>query len=203
MISETITYPGFDGREFTDTFYFNLTKAEVTELQVSEKEGYAEMLERIVNAKDVKEIVANFKKILLASYCIKSDDGRTPIKSEELSRNFGSSEAYSILFMKLIENDDSGAAFIRGILPAGMPEAPKSGLSPEEARARSEATLQGHLSKATITANEVDPNAVLANNAEFNSQAAIDRAELAAYRAAQGATVPQSISERAPQPYDQ
>lgn len=117
MFKKTITYTDFNGTERTEDFYFNLTKAEVVQLQNSKDGGYAEMLQRIVKAKDGQAIMDMFKDFIFRSYGIKSEDGRRFEKSPEISRAFEQTEAYSELFMELCTNAEAGAAFINGILP--------------------------------------------------------------------------------------
>lgn len=51
MHKETITYVDFNGTERTEDHYFNLSKTEITELEVSMPGGLAEYLMGIVNAK--------------------------------------------------------------------------------------------------------------------------------------------------------
>lgn len=84
MHKETITYVDFNGTERTEDHYFNLSKTEITELEVSMPGGLAEYLMGIVNAKNVPEIMASFKKIILSAYGIKSADGRR-LKKEKKS----------------------------------------------------------------------------------------------------------------------
>ena len=71
MLKKAITYTDYNGVVRTEDFYFNLSRAEVTELQLSEKGGYDKMIENIVNAEDNKAIFENFKKIILKSYGVK------------------------------------------------------------------------------------------------------------------------------------
>lgn len=98
MHKETITYVDFNGTERTEDHYFNLSKTEITELEVSMPYGLAEYLMGIVNAKNVPEIMASFKKIILSAYGIKSADGRRLEKGEEISKAFTESPAYDVLF---------------------------------------------------------------------------------------------------------
>ena len=56
MLKKTVTYTDYNGVERTEDFYFNLSKAEVTEMELSVDGGLAQMLENIVNSKDNKEI---------------------------------------------------------------------------------------------------------------------------------------------------
>lgn len=68
MLKKTVTYTDYNGVERTEDFYFNLSKAEVTEMELSVDGGLAQMLENIVNSKDNKEIIRTFKQIVLKAY---------------------------------------------------------------------------------------------------------------------------------------
>lgn len=117
MLKKTITYTDYDGIERTEDFYFNLSKAELTEMELSQDGGFVNMLERIVAAKDSKRIIEELKTIVLKSYGEKSLDGRRFIKSEELSKAFSQTEAYNILFMEFFTDPDAAADFVNGIIP--------------------------------------------------------------------------------------
>lgn len=118
MYKETITYTDYDGNERKEDFYFNLTKAELVEMEYSEVGGFKKMLENIIATQDQPRIIAIFKKIILAAYGEKSMDGRRFIKSEELRVGFSQTEAYSSLFVDLATDADHASKFINGILPA-------------------------------------------------------------------------------------
>jgi hypothetical protein len=120
MLKKTITYEDFDGNKRTEDFYFNLTKAEVTEMEMSTEGGLAKMVEKIVQAKDSKRIIEVFKDLILRSYGEKSPDGRKFIKNQEVRDAFSQTGAYSELFMELAMNADASAAFVNGILPAQL-----------------------------------------------------------------------------------
>ena len=117
MIKKTITYTDYNGVDRTEDFYFNLSKAECIEMEMGTAGGLAEMIERIVAAKDAPAIIRVFKELLLKSYGVKSDDGKRFIKSEELSEAFSQTEAYSMLYIELATNDEAAAEFINGLLP--------------------------------------------------------------------------------------
>lgn len=117
MLKETITYTDYNGLERTEDFYFNLNKAELMELEMSTAGGLAEMINRIVTAKDAPGIIKVFKEIILKSYGVKTPDGRGFEKSEKLAKAFSETEAYSQLFMKLATDADAAAKFINGIVP--------------------------------------------------------------------------------------
>lgn len=120
MIKKTITYPDYNGNERTEDFYFNLTKAEVMEMEMSTTGGLAEMIQRIVAAQDTPAIIKIFKDLILRSYGRKSPDGKRFEKSEELSMEFAQTEAYSQLFMELATDADKAAEFVNGIVPADL-----------------------------------------------------------------------------------
>ncbi len=123
MIKKTLTYKDYNDVERTEDFYFNLSKAEIAEMQLETEGGLGEYIQKIVDAKSQVEIVKLFKKLLLKSYGVKSPDGRRFIKSEALSEEFTQTEAYSILFMELATNSEAASAFVNGILPKDLPTA--------------------------------------------------------------------------------
>ena len=118
MLKKTITYTDYNGSERTEDFYFNLTKAEVMEMEMSTSGGLTEMINRIVAAQDAPAIISIFKKLVLKAYGVKSPDGKRFIKSEELSTEFSQTEAYSQLFMELATNADEASKFVNGIVPS-------------------------------------------------------------------------------------
>lgn len=115
MVVENVTYTDYDGVERTETFRFNLTNAEVMELEMSVDGGMSTMLQRIVDAKEGPVVMKVFKDILLKSYGEKSPDGRRFVKSPEISKAFSETEAYNIIFMKLVTDDKYAAKFVAGI----------------------------------------------------------------------------------------
>lgn len=120
MLKKTITYTDYNGSERTEDFYFNLSKAEVMEMEMSTSGGLAEMITRIVAAQDAPAIIKIFKELVLKAYGEKSPDGKRFIKSEEIATGFSQTEAYSQLFMELATDADAAAAFVNGIVPKDM-----------------------------------------------------------------------------------
>ena len=120
MLKKTITYHDYNGVEYTQDFYFNLSKAEIMEMELGTTGGLAEMIQKIVAAQDAPSIIKVFKDLILKSYGEKSADGKRFIKSNEISTAFAQTEAYSELFMELATNAEAAAAFVNGIVPAEM-----------------------------------------------------------------------------------
>lgn len=117
MLKKTVTYEDYNGLSRTEDFYFNLSKAELVEMEAGTPGGYAAMLQSMVDAKDVPALIKIWKELLLKSYGIKSPDGRRFIKSEEISREFSQTEAFVKLYMELVTDDKAAAAFANGVIP--------------------------------------------------------------------------------------
>lgn len=126
MLKKTMTYTDYNGVTRTEDFYFNLTQAEVAEMEMSVDGGLVEMINRITAAKDGRQIISLFKDVILRAYGVKSDDGRRFIKNQEVRDAFAQTEVYSDLFMELATNSESAAAFVAGIIPAQKDNAPKA-----------------------------------------------------------------------------
>lgn len=117
MLKKTITYEDYDGNKRTEDFYFNLSKAEILEMEMGVSGGMTQMLDRIIAEQDSEKIIKTFKEIILKAYGEKSPDGKRFIKSEELSTAFSQTEAFSQLFMELATDADAAAKFVNGIIP--------------------------------------------------------------------------------------
>ena len=117
MLKKTITYTDFDGNERTEDFYFNLTKAELMELELSKEGGMQKQIDKIIASQSIPQIVEIFKTLVLKAYGEKSDDGRRFMKTPEITQAFKETQAYSDIFMELSTDDKAAAAFIQGIIP--------------------------------------------------------------------------------------
>jgi hypothetical protein len=120
MLKKTITYQDYNGKELTEDFYFNLSKAELVELELSREGGLMESLQKIIADKDGAVIISEFKKIVLMAYGEKSADGKRFIKNDEVREAFSQTEAYSNLFFELATNEGEAAQFINAIVPEGL-----------------------------------------------------------------------------------
>lgn len=124
MLKKTIAYTDYNGVERKEDFYFNLSKAEIMEMELGTAGGLAEMINKIVAAQDTPQIVKIFKDLVLKAYGEKSPDGKRFMKVDEngrpLSNGFAQTEAYSNLFMELATDADAAAAFVNGIVPSDV-----------------------------------------------------------------------------------
>lgn len=117
MLKKTITYTDFDGNDRTEDFYFNLTRAELAEMEWSTEGGMAQYIKRITDAQDIKALLDIFKSLICKSYGVKSLDGKRFVKNSEVLEEFKQTNAYSDLFMELATDEDAAAAFVNGIIP--------------------------------------------------------------------------------------
>ena len=117
MLKKTFTYTDYNGVERTETHYFNLSKAELVDMEATTPGSLSEKLKRIVDGADGPEIMKFFKELIFKSYAIKSDDGRRFMKSAEISEAFSQTEAYVQLYMELVTNPEAAADFANGIIP--------------------------------------------------------------------------------------
>lgn len=117
MLKKTITYIDYDGLERTEEFRFNLTKAELMDMELTTAGTFSETMKRIIAEKDIIRIAKLFKELLLKSYGVKSDDGKRFVKSQELSEAFSQTEAYSDLYIELLSNPEEAAKFFAEVAP--------------------------------------------------------------------------------------
>jgi hypothetical protein len=120
MLRRLVTYTDFDGESHTEEFYFNLSKAELIELEMSTEEGYDKTMKRIIAADNRTALIREFKKLILDSYGVKSADGKGFKKSAELRDEFEHTEAFSELFVELCTQADAASAFFTGLVPASL-----------------------------------------------------------------------------------
>ena len=132
MLKKSITYETYSGERITEDFYFNLTKAELVELEMGHKGGLSEALKKIVESEDGKAIISEFKNIILKSYGVKSEDGRHFVKNNQLRQEFESTEAYSVLFMELVTDAEAAAEFVRMVIPREVTDGGQLALVPQE-----------------------------------------------------------------------
>lgn len=177
MIKKSITYTNpLTDDEVTEEHYFHLSKADLAEMELSHKGGFANYLQQIVKDEDGKTIVATFKELIAKTYGVRTFvDGKEKFnRSEELTKDFMDSEAYSELFMELITDASAGAEFVNGVMPKGLRdkvelanlheasvatlEAPKEKLAAEYTRAELLAMTEEEFNKVAGTdPQKMDP----------------------------------------------
>lgn len=120
MLKKTIKFTDYDGNPREEDFFFNLNKAELTIMEMSEVGGFKKKMERVIKAQDGPALIKAFQDIIHASYGVKSPDGRQFIKNEEVFEEFRQTEAYSELIMELLSDEKGAADFISKVLPSDV-----------------------------------------------------------------------------------
>ena len=120
MLKKTIKYVDYNGETREEDFYFNLSRAEVTEMELSKEGGMSEYIKKISATQNGPELIKLFKEIIIKSYGEKSLDGKRFIKNKELTEAFIQTEAYSALFVELASTADEAVKFINGLMPKNM-----------------------------------------------------------------------------------
>ena len=121
MYSKVIPYTDYNGVEHKDeVFMFNMTEAEITEMNLSVRGGMAAIMQQIANTRDVPKLIEIFKELVLKAYGEKSADGRRFVKSQELRDAFEQCPAYSNFFMSLVQDNKAASEFLIGILPKSL-----------------------------------------------------------------------------------
>lgn len=120
MIKKTFNYTDYDGNEREKEYWFNLSKAELVEMNFETEGGLQDRIQKIIDEEDTKKIIDMFKEIISKSVGIKSEDGNMFVKNEQIRNEFMQSEPYSDLFLELIQDSAKAADFINGIIPASL-----------------------------------------------------------------------------------
>lgn len=114
MIAKKVKYKGFDGEDIEEVVRFNLTKAEVLNLNIKYEDygGLIGYYRKMIT--DVKDGEASWKPyvnflqtVLLAAYGKKTEDGHfvKKINGVPLADEFETSEAYAAVLMPLLTED--------------------------------------------------------------------------------------------------
>lgn len=126
MLKKTIKYTDYNETERTEDFYFNLTKAELNELQLTTPGGYAGYLQKMAAEQDTPKLIGVIKDLILKAYGEKSLDGRMFVKIDAsgnpVSRMFMQTEAFSNLYIELASDTDAAIKFVIGIMPKELQE---------------------------------------------------------------------------------
>lgn len=117
MLRKKVKYEDLNGVEREEVFDFNLTEAELINLQNEVPGGFDSMLEGIAKAENGPAVYRELERIIGQSYGIATDDGRNIDKNPEHFRLFKTSPAYAALIMNLMEEDGAMENFLDSIMP--------------------------------------------------------------------------------------
>lgn len=123
MHIEKVSYVDAVGNSVEEELRFNLTKAEITEMQYSVKGGLSAMIEQLSVTDDAAVVVRIVKDIILMAYGEKYTDSKGItrfLKNQDIRDAFMATEAYSVLFMKFMNDVDALNNFIVAVMPEDM-----------------------------------------------------------------------------------
>ena len=132
MYKKTMETVDFGGTKRTEDYYFNLTAAELMEMQLSTEGGFKEMIQRVVDAQNQTEMTQIFKKMLCKAYGVLSPDGRKFIKNEAVLNDFLATQAYSDLYMELLTDANAATEFFNNVIPQDLEEKLKTPEQPAQ-----------------------------------------------------------------------
>ena len=145
MFSRTFTYPGFDGQKHEDTWSFNLSDAEIFEMNLGSVGGISGVMNRMMREEHPEKLVEMFKTLILKSVGERSMDGRRFIKKErpgmpwgEVAEEFKETPAYAELFVELVSSGEKLKEFIMKAIPE---ETAKKIMEAEKASAMEKAAV--------------------------------------------------------------
>lgn len=120
MIKKAISYENVDGETITEEFYFNVTKAELLELELATDEGFKAQIQRIsMPGAPGRDVIATFKELIKRSYGVRTPEGKF-VKKDQYFDEFVSTEAYSNLLWELSTDANKSAEFFNGIMPTSL-----------------------------------------------------------------------------------
>lgn len=117
MLAKEIEFVDYNGRTRKETHYFDLSKAELLEMDICTVGGLQQYVNKIVSTENGPELFKLFKTLILKAYGIKEADGVHFTKSEEISTRFAQTPAYSVLMMELVTSAENTEAFLKGVAP--------------------------------------------------------------------------------------
>lgn len=121
MLKKKIKYTDYFGNEREEEFYFNLSKAELMQMNFKAQGGLEHVINKITQEKNVKELADLFKEIIMLSYGEPSPDGRFFLKENgELAKKFEQTEAFSELYWELATDAQAAADFVNGVIPSNL-----------------------------------------------------------------------------------
>lgn len=122
MVRKNITYVDFDGQERTDAFYFNLSEAELMDIELDYGGNMSAAMNTMLERHDVKGVLGVIAKMIRKAYGEKTADGKRFMKNQELTDSFVTTEAYSTLLIELLNDENELEKFMAAVMPSKMRE---------------------------------------------------------------------------------
>ena len=116
MVKKVVTCKDYDGNEYQETCWFDLSRADLIEMDLEEK-GFIAKLEGIAKSGDSQAMYKVFKNVLLKAYGVRpADNPRLFVKNDKVREEFFQSPAYSEFLMELMSDLDAAKDFFAGVV---------------------------------------------------------------------------------------
>lgn len=128
MIKRDVTFTDFDGAKHTETFYFHISKSNLTDHMVRLKPKFEEAQQRLdgekkeLSIEDVYLILDLIKDITRLSYGVRSEDGKRFRQTDEVWQDFRDSAAYDALLTGFMEEPATAMEFMQAVMPQDLIE---------------------------------------------------------------------------------
>ncbi len=112
-------YKDYDGEMRSSIWCFDISQPELVELEVEFDAGFEGMIQKIIDTRNRKELVAIFKRMVVMGVGEQFQDGSILRfrKTDDIRAKFMESMAYNVLFMELATDEEKAAEFINSVLP--------------------------------------------------------------------------------------
>lgn len=115
MISKTIKYVDYNGVEKEGTYWFNMSTADLLDLEASTEGGWEETLRKLIAEQDGRKAYKFFEKFVKDAYGVKTTSGGFDKDPKHL-KEFRDSAAYSSMIEDFVAHPEEAADFINGIV---------------------------------------------------------------------------------------
>jgi len=137
MIKKNVKFVDLEENTREEEFWFHLSKAELAEVNLVHGQGLEGLMRTLNAARDGQLIMDIFKKIIGMTVGQRDADGVSFVKDPIYVKRFMNSDAYSSVFMELLEGDNM-AKFIIGCLPKDLQEEARRRQAEETAKKTSD-----------------------------------------------------------------
>lgn len=118
MLAKPITYKDpFSGENVTETFYFNITTAEMLDIEARYNGSIMTAIRRVLDSRNLESIIEIFKYLIGKAYGERPLNTNKFVKSKEATDAFLSSDAYSELMFELLEDKEAASEFFTHVFP--------------------------------------------------------------------------------------
>lgn len=122
MVTKEIKYTDFNGQEIVEKAYFNMTQYELSKFSLNygnDENALQNYINKIVKENNNKASLQLIEDLIRSSYGQKDADGKRFVKNAAAAEEFLCSEAFSALFVELIQDENALNEFIMAI-PSGV-----------------------------------------------------------------------------------